>query len=430
MRNISILILTIILAFPGSNLFSQTEKISYRGYEDCYRISNDSVEVIIVAGAGARILRYSLKDRNIIYEDPALDGKTLEDFLKKSFGPDGARFDVRGVTSPGNKRDTLWIGPYTAEITGNYSVKTTSMVDHNMGIDITREFFLDSISSHLLIRQTMTNKSNLETNWYFWGRIFSPIGGKIIIPLNPNSKFGSRWGYYNGSDFISENAQDPLIETSDSLLFYRADITGTRKRYGIDSDQGLIIYGYNEQLYVIKFNIDLSKTYLTESGETIIVFTDGELLVELEPTSPVAKLNPGESFTFEENWWLFSYPEAQTKDFDGPEAVSFVMSNAVAPGNALSRNNEEINKESHNSPAGIHVFPNPAGEKLTIIGNAVSSAELYTVTGKIIYSKKFTGKDNDFTLSTGSIPKGVYFVKIFTGGQQDFVTRKVIIIND
>jgi len=428
MKIISSAFFLILFIFSGSITYGQVQKISYRGYTDCYKISNDSVTLIVVAQAGGRVFNYSLNDRNTIFEDPALNGKTIVDFNKTTFEPDGGRFDVRAAAATGRKHDTLWIGPYTTEITGRYSMKMTSLVDKDLGIDICREFFLDSASSHLRIRQTMTNRSIKETNWYFWGRIFCPIDGKIVIPLNRNSKYSSKWGYYDQNNNFIGNGTDSLVQVSDTVLSFRAVKTGEKKRYAADPANGWIVYGYNEQLLLMKYKVDLTKTYLTDTEESLILFTDGIYKVELEPVSPSLKLSPGQSGSFEEDWYLFSYPKAKTKDFNGSEAAAFALS-AAGGGSSLGAYSEKTGKGLINDPNNISVFPNPANDNATIRGKGISLAEIYTINGRMLYNQKFSGLEEVHLLNTGSIPDGVYFVKIFHSKGSGFVTRKMLINN-
>jgi len=415
----------ILLIFSGNVAYSQVQKISYRGYTDCYKISNDSVTLIVVAQAGGRVFNYSLNGRNTIFEDQNLNGKTIVDFNTKTFEPDGGRFDVRGSVTMGRLHDTLWVGPYTTEITGRYSMKMTSLVDKTLGIDICREFFLDSSSSHLRIRQTMTNRSKKETNWYFWGRTFCPIDGKIVIPLNRSSKYSSKWGYYSGDSFINLNATDSLVQVSDTILSFLALKNGAKMRYAADPDDGWIVYGYNEQLFLMKYKVDLTRTYLTDTEETLIYYTDGAYKVELEPISPSFKLSPGQSGSFVEDWYLFSYPKAKTKDFNGSEAAAFALSIAGS-GSSLGAYSERTGKGSINDPDNISVFPNPATDNATIRGKGISLAEIYSINGRMLYNQKFSGSEEVYLLNTSSIPDGVYCVKIFFSKGSAFVTRKML----
>lgn len=416
--------LFLIFVFTHAEAFGEVRKIVYRGYTDCYQISNDSVKLIVVAQAGGRVFNFSLNDRNIISEDEALNGKTIVDFNIKTFEPDGGRFDIRGSTSPGKQRDTLWIGPYTTEITSKYSMKMTSLVDKNMGIDICREFILDSTSSHLRIRQTMTNHSNKETNLYFWGRIFCQIGGKIVIPLNPNSRYSSKWGYVDNGVLVSANVTDSLVEALDTILTFRASKNGVKRRYGADPNRGWILYGLNEQILLMKYKVDLTKTYLTEYGESLILYTDGATKVELEPISPAEKLSAGQSYTFEEDWWLFNYPPAKTKDFDGTAAATYALSKATTKLN----NNTDIRQVSKfNAGKEFTVFPNPTKGVIEIYGRGLTAVELSSLKGNVILKKTYSGSDEINLLTVDTIPNGIYFVKIYYNNGLDFVTKKICI---
>jgi hypothetical protein len=69
------------------------EKITYRRWSDCYLISNGTINLVINASAGGRIMVYERNRINIIYEDPEQDGLLLDDYRNKLFDPDGGRFD-------------------------------------------------------------------------------------------------------------------------------------------------------------------------------------------------------------------------------------------------------------------------------------------------------------------------------------------------
>ena len=53
------------------------ERISYRGWENAYRISNATVELVVLADVGPRIVAYALVgSENIFYEVPEQAGLT------------------------------------------------------------------------------------------------------------------------------------------------------------------------------------------------------------------------------------------------------------------------------------------------------------------------------------------------------------------
>ncbi len=428
MKKYNSLLFLMLISLPFADSYSQTQKVTYRDYSECYKISNDSVSVIIAAQAGGRVLSYSLNGKNIFYENTSLNGKTLANYIASPFDPDGGRFDVgfESLTAP--IHDTTFIGPYTTEITGNYSIKMTSMVDKQLGIDICREFSLDSTSSYLLVRQTMTNRSGHETGWFFWGRTLCPIDGKMIVAVNPESKYKFGWGKYYKSPwrFVHDNPEDTLIQVSDTLLSFRATKTGKSGKYATDADKGWMLYGLNEVLFLKKFDIDLSKVYKTDSAQTIIFYTDGNKFVELEPNSPQALLKPGESYSFDEHWWLFSYPKAKTKNFDGTEAAVFALNHAIIP-DTIAEIPDNVNDPDSGKMVNCKLFPNPVDTYITIADMNVSKAELYNLSGKKLFVKVNESAGNIFRFSIEMVPDGLYFLKVYNVKGDNCSTNKLII---
>lgn len=313
----------------GACSVSNVEVVSYRGYDNCLRIFNSTAEVVIVPEVGGRVLAYSINDQNIIYRNPQQDGKSFDDFLAERFDPDAGRFDLGYEVITRQLHDTLWMGPYTAEITGRYSVKLTSEVSHTMGVQIEREFILDSHSSHLIVRQTMINRSDDETSWFFWGRTLVPIGGKLVMPLNRNSKYSDGWGYFGGNPwtFQTENPTHPLIETLGDKLVFHAETTGTPYKFATDADQGWMVYKYNDIFFVKRFEVYPEGEY--HDYQTSIIYSHGRDFIELEPNSPYAFLKPGESYTFDEHWWLLDDTNLETSKTDIITRVFEALDKAV-----------------------------------------------------------------------------------------------------
>ncbi len=307
------------------------ESLTYRGYDNCIRIFNNTAEVIIIPEVGGRVLAYRVNENNIIYRNPAQDGKSFDDFLKERFDPDAGRFDLgyEKITQP--IHDTLWMGPYDVEITGRYSVKLTSQKSHLMGVQLEREFILDSESSHLIVRQTMINQSDKETDWFFWGRTLVPIGGKLVMPINPNSKYPRGWGHFIGNpwEFSTDEPSSPLVEIRDDNLIFHANTTGNSYKFATNAEQGWMVYAHDDLLFVKKFDVDPQGVYTDD--QTTIVYTHGRNFIEMEPNSPHAFLQPGERYTFDEHWWLFENPNGLDQQKDILETTKRALEKAIIP---------------------------------------------------------------------------------------------------
>lgn len=299
-----------IIQMSYSQIYSSVEKITYRRWNNCYKISNDSIEVIVNPEAGGRILRFALHGEDMIYEDSTQNGKLYSDFIKEGFDPDGGRFDYGPEIITNDLHALTWMGEWSTKITGKFSIVLTSQLDYKLGVQTIREFKLDSVKACLSIKQTMTNISSDMSVWYFWGRTLVPIGGKLVVPLNPQSQYPQGWGKWDwsvkGGIVRSSNIVDPIVKTKENMLLFIPTTSSPRGKYGTDSHEGWMAYGYKDVLFVKRFEFFPDKFYSEKPGQIIIFFTNGKF-TEMEPISPEAVLAPGESYSFTECWWLLPY---------------------------------------------------------------------------------------------------------------------------
>jgi len=329
-----ILILVVVLSALtiSINLSAKVDIINYRNWTNCYQIQNDSVSVIIVPEAGGRVLSYSLNNKSIIYKNSSLDGKKLSNWLSNWFDPDGGRFDL-GPESETNENwtnDTLYMGAYTVEVTGKYSVTLTSKVDKSMGVYVIREFTLDSASSHLVVRQTVTNISHKQSHYYFWGRTLVNFGGTLILPLNKNSKYAKGWGDFRSSGswkFNTVNPSLPYVSSHDSILTLKPTSGVQSNKFGVDATDGWIAYTYSDQLFVKRFKYLKNGSYKEPGAATIVAYTNGNSFTEIEPIGYEVLQNYLESSTFEEHWWLLSYPSSDNVHADPSKVAKFINTN-------------------------------------------------------------------------------------------------------
>ncbi len=302
-----------------------TEKITYRGWTECYRISNNEVNIIINASAGGRIMVYERNGVNPIYEDPKQDGILLQDFEEKSFDPDGGRFDYGQEKVTSKKHNLTYMGKWHGEILDDHSVKLTSQPDSSLGILSIRIFELDSETSRLAITQTMKNISSKSLEYFFWGRTLVKVGGKLMMPLNPDSNIPGKWGRYiwGEQEKFENDPADPGVEIIENIFSLIPSEAGNAK-YGTDARDGWMAYGYKGLLFFKKYNFYEDQPYTELYDQTNIFYTNKTLFAEMEPISPTAVLEPGEEYSYTENWYLIEYPPASDNRFDVIEAARVI----------------------------------------------------------------------------------------------------------
>ena len=96
-------------------------------------------------------------------------------------GPAGGRFDI-GPEMLNPPRPTLWLGSYTAEITGERSATLTSQPCEATGAQLVREFELAATGSGLSVTQRIRNVSDSTKKYFHWSRSFAHGGAPPPSP--------------------------------------------------------------------------------------------------------------------------------------------------------------------------------------------------------------------------------------------------------
>jgi hypothetical protein len=281
----------------------------YAGWKNAIHLANGEVLAVAVPGAGGRLLRYQLHGENILYYDPALAGKTLAD-LNGRGAHGGHQIDIGPELRGMPKHDDLWWGEYAWHIPGPYSARLTSKPDPGAGVQITKEFVLDSDNGDLGVTQTIRNSSTATVKYCLWDRTLCPGDGFAIIPLNRNSRFANKWALRvkdAGDKWLYDgNAKAPReVKVIKNHLVVKCN--GPATKVGTDSAEGWIAYVRGKLLYVKYFPYYSGGEY-TDGGCSAEIYFN-ERFAELEPLSPEVELNPGDSFEFPEKWVLIELDE-------------------------------------------------------------------------------------------------------------------------
>ena len=92
----------------------EVDTVSYRGWENCLKLSNRVVSVIVNPTYGGQILYFGLESRgdNILWSDSVINGWTVENYIRTRRSPDAGRFDIGNERRTENIHDSIWAGPY------------------------------------------------------------------------------------------------------------------------------------------------------------------------------------------------------------------------------------------------------------------------------------------------------------------------------
>lgn len=293
----------LLLAATICAVANGAEQIKYFGYTKAIELRNDQTRVVLCPEVGGRVLEYSLEGVNALYLSDEEKAWVPGDKPQSSAG----RFDI-GPELVIPRRDVLWNGAWTGEITGERSARLTSQDDSATGVRLIRDFVLDRTSTRLTCTQTIQNVSENVKEWCHWSRTFAVGEGICVIPLTepekgPGSRFPGSYVMYEEGALINMKPSDPQIRpVGNSLHIYP---TPRKPKLGFDSYAGVMAYfAPNDLLFVKRFPTYPERVYNEAAGLTISVWYPQNVMVELEPIGPRQRLKPGESASFTEDWWL------------------------------------------------------------------------------------------------------------------------------
>ncbi len=280
---------------------------NHRGWEGSLVLNapEPGALVIVVPAIGGRVVHYSVRGENILWEDTNTFGHTLAT-TPAGLRVGGYQLDIgpelRNPRIP--RHDALWVGPHQGVIVRDYTVRVTSPPDAATGVQLEKEITLDPDTGEVGLTQRIRNLSvDREVSFCLWDRTLCNGGGFAFFPLARRSRFAAGWSLKSavGDTFAYDGAKPvhPNVKLLDGVLVSRCE--GERTKLGADSDAGWIAYARGRHLFV-KYYPHYAGANYSDGGNSVELYFDHR--AELEPLSPEVKLKPGEQWEFPELWRL------------------------------------------------------------------------------------------------------------------------------
>lgn len=281
------------------------EKVSCLGLPNCYRLSNETVEVVVATDVGPRVLAYGFRGGdNVFGEVPeALVSTALGDF--KPWG--GHRLWTAPEVNPRSYAPDNSAVEF--EFVGESKVRLIGPVEPHTGVQKVISVTLDAEGSGVTVRHRLLNHGSWAIDVSLWALTILRAGGEAVLPQEP---FRS-WGNY-------------LAPARPLVLWHYTDLTDARltlgrkfvrvrtdgaaedpQKIGLMNKQGWAAYLRGATLFVKRFPYAEGADY-PDYGCNTEVFTAGSF-IEIESLSPLRRLEPGATASHEERWHLF-------RDFD------------------------------------------------------------------------------------------------------------------
>lgn len=271
--------------------------MSYRGWDNCIRLTNGTVDLIITTDVGPRIIRYGfLNQINELCEVESQLGLT-----------GGTEWRMYG----GHR---LWHSPEakprTYEPDNNPvmwekiqdGIRVIQDAESSSGIQKEMVVTLSPTGSRVRILHRLTNKGHWPVELSVWSITTMAEGGKEVIPqpqrdtgLLPN-RLVALWPY--------TMLNDPRVYWGEKyvILQQKPELTNPFK-IGIPNEEGWAAYFNNDHLF-LKYYTHVQNACYPDFGVSYETYTNNFML-EMETLSPLVLLQPGASAEHIEEWEMF-----------------------------------------------------------------------------------------------------------------------------
>lgn len=296
-----LLVLAIILSMTTvMRAAVSVQKVEYKGWTNCYKISNGEVELIVTGDVGPRIIRFGfVGGDNILKEFPDQIGKTGETAFQLRGGDRvwKAPEDPIATWAPDNV-------PVTVEITPN-GVIAREPVEPLTQLQKEIEVSLAPTGTTVTVYHRITNNSLFPLEFSPWALTMMAQGGTVISGFPPRGHHPQNleatnplvmWAY--------TDLADPRWKFTKKYMMLRQDPKNSEaQKLGLFNPDTWAAYILNNEVFVKRSSSDPTKTY-PDFGCSFETFTNNDFL-EMETLGPLTKVLPGNTVEQVEHWSLY-----------------------------------------------------------------------------------------------------------------------------
>ena len=277
---------------------TNVKKITYGGWENCYEISNGTVDLVITGDVGLRVIRYG-------FTDGLNEMCNIKEQLGNTGGDEWFIYGGHRLWhSPEGKPRSYFPDnfPLEVKIIEN-GVKVSQPIETTTGIKKDYIITLAPASSSVDLKHYLTNKGMWDVELAAWALTVMAPGGVEIVPqyqkdtdLLPNRML-SLWPY--------TKLNDPRVTWGEKYILLKQDPNAREAfKFGISNTDGWAAYANHGNLFVKKFTPIDGALYPDYSGSSYETYTI-DFMLEMETLSPLVILEPGETIEHIETWQLF-----------------------------------------------------------------------------------------------------------------------------
>jgi len=298
------------------------ERTKYSTYGNCVKLSNGTVDVLVTLDLGPRIIYYGFVGGENTFAE---------------LGPDAVVKSELGDWHPwGGHR--LWHAPemvprsyvpdnvaVKSEIVGGSAVRVTPPLEVATGIQKEMLISLDADGTRVTVTHMLTNKGLWPVELAPWALTIVKGGGVTIFPQEPFISHEDKvlparsltlWNFTDMSDPRYTFGKRYIRLRTDSNLKYPQKIGAANKL-------GWAAYLRKDVLFVKRFAYVEGANY-PDYGCNFETYTDGDFM-EIETLAPLGKLQPNETATHVERWYLYKGVDAGATEDSLDKAISALI---------------------------------------------------------------------------------------------------------
>ncbi|HEY9078101.1 MAG TPA: hypothetical protein VIO61_16315 [Anaerolineaceae bacterium] len=304
----------------------KAEKINFHGWENCYRLTDGRLEMIVTTDVGPRVVYFGLVGTwNEMCEYPEMQGKTGGDEWRIYGGHRlwHAPEDPVRTYYPDNFPIQIMIEGDTATL--SQPVEKTTGIEKQIAITFLPE------SKGVQLTHRLTNHNLWAVTLAPWALTVMATGGRVILPLPPRGS--------HPQDLLPANTMTfwPYTDMSDARWTWGRKYVMLRQdpqavlpqKIGAMILDGWVGYARKGHLFVKTFRYQPGAVY-PDWGCSVETFTNAEML-EVETVGPVTTLAPGKMVEHIECWSLFDGVPVPETDADIDQYVLPKVAEAARP---------------------------------------------------------------------------------------------------
>ena len=277
----------------------KVEKIEYKGWHNCYRVSNGEVELIITGDVGPRVIRFGF-----------VGGQNLfKEFAEQLGGRNEEKFQLRGgdrVWKAPEDPVATWAPdnlPVQIKVTPNGLI-ATAPVEPLTHLEKEIEVRMVSQGTQIDVFHRITNRGVFPLEFSAWALTMMAPGGQAITGFPPRGRHPINleptnplvmWAYTNLSD-------KRWVFTKKYMALKQDPHNAEAQKLGMFNPQSWGAYVLNGEAFIKRAQAAPGKTY-PDFGCSEEFFTNNDFL-EMETLSPLTNVPPGSTVEQVEHWSL------------------------------------------------------------------------------------------------------------------------------